>query len=71
MRGGIFYETLPPGVLRNQMKPGGTVTLGTLTLHVLPDVYEAGGQIVAEMQQQHKIDFGFPLTTIISRSFVA
>jgi len=56
LRGGIFYETLPPGVLRNQMEHGGTLTLGNLTLHVLPDVYEAGGQTLTQMQQQHKVD---------------
>jgi hypothetical protein len=44
LRGRIFYETLPPGLLKKQMQEGGVVTLGNLTLIVKPDVYEAGEQ---------------------------
>ncbi len=56
LRGRIFYETLPPGVLRKQMEQGGAVTLGNLTLRVLPDVYEAGAGVLAELEQRNKVD---------------
>jgi ABC-type molybdate transport system substrate-binding protein len=42
LRGAIFSETLPPGILVRQMDHGDTLTLGNLTLTVHPDVYEAG-----------------------------
>ena len=40
--GKIFYETLPPGILEAQMRAGGTITCGNMTLTVKPDVYLAG-----------------------------
>jgi molybdate transport system substrate-binding protein len=40
--GRIFYETLPPGILEAQMRAGGTITCGNMTLTVKPDVYLAG-----------------------------
>ena len=49
LRGHIFYETLPPGILRRQMANDNTLTLGNLTLHVVPDAYEAGAQVVDGM----------------------
>lgn len=52
LRGAIFYETLPPGILVRQMDHGDTLTLGNLTLTVHPDVYEAGmGRLQALAQQ--------------------
>jgi accessory colonization factor AcfC len=51
LAGHIFYETLPPGILRKQMAAGNTLTLGNLTLTVPPDVYEAGLRAVREMQK--------------------
>lgn len=44
LRGHIFYETLPPGILARQMAHGGTLTLGSLTITADPDVYEAGAK---------------------------
>ena len=44
----IFYETLPPGLLAQQISHGGRLQLGTLTLQVFPDVFAAGD---LEMQQ--------------------
>ncbi|MEO9170983.1 MAG: substrate-binding domain-containing protein [Candidatus Baltobacteraceae bacterium] len=38
----IFYETLPPGILAEQMAPGATLRVGELLLDVRPDVYLAG-----------------------------
>lgn len=49
LRGHIFYETLPPGILARQMAHGGTLTLGSLTLTAEPDVYEAGAKRVDSM----------------------
>ena len=42
LRGKIYYETLPPGILIKQMKQGGTITIGNMTWTVKPDVYAAG-----------------------------
>ncbi len=56
LSGHIFYETLPPGVLRKQMAQNDTVTLGNLTLRVVPDVYEAGARVLDEMQQGGTVD---------------
>ncbi len=40
--GRIYYETLPPGILIEQMEHGGTVTVGNMTWTIKPDVYAAG-----------------------------
>ena len=56
LRGHIFYETLPPGILRRQMANDNTLTLGNLTLHVVPDAYEAGGQVVDGMAQRGVVE---------------
>lgn len=56
LAGHIFYETLPPGILRRQMEKGNAITLGNLTLRVQPDVYEAGLRVVHEMESEGKID---------------
>ena len=42
LRGKIYYETLPPGILIKQMKQGGTITIGNMTWTIKPDVYAAG-----------------------------
>jgi Bacterial extracellular solute-binding protein len=56
LKGKIFYETLPPGILRRQIDAGGVVTLGNLTLSVRPDVYEALAQVLRTMQTQGQIE---------------
>jgi ABC-type molybdate transport system substrate-binding protein len=56
LRGRIFYETLPPGILRRQMEHDGILTLGNLTLQVHADVYEAGARALAEMEQQGQVE---------------
>lgn len=56
LRGRIFYETLPPGILRKQIANNNTLTLGNLTLQVQPDVYEAGARALKEMQQRHQVE---------------
>jgi ABC-type molybdate transport system substrate-binding protein len=51
LRGRIFYETLPPGILSKQIAAKGTITLGNFTLQVEADVYEAGLNAVQEMEK--------------------
>jgi ABC-type molybdate transport system substrate-binding protein len=41
-RGKLFWETIPPGLLVDQMKAGGRITSGNLTFAVQPDLYFAG-----------------------------
>jgi ABC-type molybdate transport system substrate-binding protein len=52
LAGHIFYETLPPGILRKQMQQNDTITIGNLTVRVAPDVYEAGAGVLGDMQKQ-------------------
>ncbi len=56
LHGHIFYETLPPGILRRQMANDNTLTLGNLTLQVVPDVYEAGARVVDEMARLGQVE---------------
>jgi len=56
LRGHIFYETLPPGILRQQLAHEGILTLGNLTLEVQADVYEAGASVVAQMAQEGLVE---------------
>lgn len=56
LAGRIFYETLPPGILRKQMAENNTLTVGNLTIHAAPDVYEAGARVLDEMQRQGQVD---------------
>ena len=42
LRGRIYYETLPPGILIRQMKHHDTITVGNMTWRAIPDVYAAG-----------------------------
>ena len=41
-RGHLFWETIPPGLLIQQLKAGGRVTVGNMTWTAKPDVYLAG-----------------------------
>ena len=54
-QGRIFYETLPPGILRKQIAADGAITLGNLTIQVKPDVYEAGARVLREMEQHGRV----------------
>lgn len=55
LAGHIFYETLPPGILRRQMAAGDAVTLGNFTLQVKPDVYEAGARTLRAMERLKQV----------------
>lgn len=56
LQGHIFYETLPPGILRKQMENNDTITLGNFTLKIQPDVYEADFGVFAEMERQGLVE---------------
>lgn len=45
----IYYETIPPGLLVEQIRKGGTVTVGNMTWTVHADVYAAGLNKVKEL----------------------
>ncbi len=55
LRGRIFYETLPPGILLRQMQQDNTLTLGNLTIQAAPDVYEAGARKVHALRRQGQV----------------
>lgn len=55
LKGKIFYETLPPGILRKQMAADNTVTLGNFTLQIKPDVYEAGARVLKQMASDGQV----------------
>ncbi len=46
--GHLYWETLPPGVLLEQLKAGGTITVGNMSWTVKPDVYLAGMEAVQQ-----------------------
>lgn len=52
LRGRIFYETLPPGVIAKQLQNHNTITVGNLTLSIQPDVVQAGEKRIAELIEQ-------------------
>ena len=56
MKGRIYYETLPPGILRRQIAADDAITLGNLTVQVKPDVYEAGIRVVRQMEAAGELD---------------
>jgi ABC-type molybdate transport system substrate-binding protein len=55
LTGHIFYETLPPGILRKQIAADDAITLGNLTIQVKPDIYEAGARVLQEMEQHGQV----------------
>jgi ABC-type molybdate transport system substrate-binding protein len=56
LRGRIFYETLPPGILSKQIAAKGTITLGNFTLQIQADIYEAGLNAVQEMEKAQIVE---------------
>ncbi|NNM80397.1 MAG: substrate-binding domain-containing protein [Gallionella sp.] len=42
LKGKVYYETIPPGLLAEQIKHGGIITVGNMTWSVRADVYAAG-----------------------------
>lgn len=47
-KGHIYWETIPPGRLIEQIKAGGTITVGNMTWTVKPDLYLAGLKAVSK-----------------------
>jgi ABC-type molybdate transport system substrate-binding protein len=47
-RGRVFWETIPPGLLIDQIKAGGTITCGNMTWTVKADAYFAGLQKIEQ-----------------------
>ncbi len=56
LKGRIFWETLPPGVLAKQMDAGGTITVGNMTFTVKPDAYLAGLAAVQRLVESGKLE---------------
>jgi molybdate transport system substrate-binding protein len=48
-KGKIYWETIPPGLLVEQMQAGGTITSGNMTWTAKPDAYFAGLVKVKEL----------------------
>ncbi len=63
LRGRIYYETLPPGILRKQLEQNGTLTLGNLTLQVHADVFQASARVLGEMLKQRQVKQSTPYAT--------
>ena len=63
LRGRIFYETLPPGILRKQIDHNGALTLGNLTLQVHADVYQASLRVLSVMLEKHQVEQSVPYAT--------
>ncbi len=55
LKGHIYYETLPPGILRRQIAAANALTLGNLTIQVKPDVFEAGLRAVTAMEKSGQL----------------
>ena len=55
-KGRLFWETIPPGLLVEQMKAGGTITVGNMTFTAKPDAYFAGYKKVQELVSQGRLD---------------
>jgi molybdate transport system substrate-binding protein len=56
LKGHIYWETIPPGLLMQQLKAGGTITVGNMTWTVKPDVYLAGFEKVKEYVADGTLD---------------
>jgi ABC-type molybdate transport system substrate-binding protein len=48
-KGRLYWETIPPGLLVDQMRAGGRVTCGNMTWKIMPDAYFAGLRKVDEL----------------------
>jgi len=56
LKGKIFYETLPPGIVRKQLENDNTITIGNFTLQIQPDVFQAGKETVKELIDAGKLE---------------
>jgi molybdate transport system substrate-binding protein len=60
----VFYETLPPGLLAQQIEQGGRLRVGTLELQVWPDVYAAGRGEVERLKPYLAEPFAYASNTL-------
>jgi molybdenum ABC transporter molybdate-binding protein len=64
LKGRIYYETIPPGLLARQIEQGGTITVGNMTWTVHADVYAAGmKRMQAEIASGHVVGPAQPYVT--------
>lgn len=56
----IFYETLPPGVVAEQLENGGALVLGNLVLHVRADVFAAGPGRMEKLRAEGRVGTATP-----------
>ena len=49
LKGKVYYETIPPGLLVRQIEHGGTITVGNMTWTAKADVFAAGMKGVQKM----------------------
>jgi ABC-type molybdate transport system substrate-binding protein len=50
----VFYETLPPGILAQQIERKG-LTIGNLHIRISPDIYESGKSRMNSMVRKHLV----------------
>ncbi len=64
LKGKIYYETIPPGLLAKQIEEGGTITVGNMTWTVHADVYAAGlKRLEAEIKAGYVVGPAEPYVT--------
>ncbi len=64
LKGRIYYETIPPGMLVKQIEAGGTITSGNMTWTVPADAYFAGfKKIQALIKDGHLVGPAVPYAT--------
>lgn len=66
LKGRMYWETIPPGLLERQMRAGGTITVGNMTWTAPPDVYMAGLGRVKKMV--HSAVLKAPITPFVSNN---
>ncbi len=52
----VFYETLPPGVVAEQLERGGGLRVGNLELHVRADVFASGAGRMAKLREEGLVE---------------
>ncbi len=63
LKGKIYYETIPPGLVAAQIEKGGTITVGNMTWTVKADVYAAGMKRVKQMVDKGYVHSAEPYAT--------
>jgi ABC-type molybdate transport system substrate-binding protein len=66
LKGRVFYETIPPGVVAKQLQSGNAITVGNLTLSVQPDVVQTGREQIEDLIARDLLE-GPPVSFIENR----